>query len=143
MNCEYILDVYPDVLNGSADPSVAQQVRAHVATCDECFADIALLTSLQSVQTPVPAGLHDRVLQAANARQPRWRASRGGLAMAATLAAAVIGGSLLVQTQNTTVKKQEQSFGFVSVEDAMVSGASSLDDLSVEELEKLLGEMES
>lgn len=143
MNCEYIRDVYPDVLNGSAEPSLEQQVRAHVATCDECRAETAMLAVLRSVQTPVPTGLHERVMRAASTPAPRWRVSRSGLAMAATLAAAVVGGSFLMETQNPTAKKNEPGFGFVSVEGAMVSGASSLDDLSVEELEKLLREMES
>jgi hypothetical protein len=144
MNCETIRDVYPDVLNGTAEPVLVQQVRAHVASCDECRGEIALIDSIHGAQTPVPAALHERVVRAASAPQPRWRVSRGGLAMAATLAAAVIGGSLLLESQNTASQQEaEEGFGFVSVEGAMMSGTTSLNDLSVEELEKLLGEMES
>ena len=93
----------------------------------------------------VPAGLHERVLHA-HAQQAQRRPSyRRHLALAATVAAAVIGGSLLFQTQEVPVPDVPvvQELGFVTVEDAMVSGTTSLQDLTVEELEQLLGEIES
>jgi anti-sigma factor RsiW len=150
LNCEYVLDVYPDVLSGKADAALAQSVRAHIASCDECRADAAVIEAIRAQPMSVPAGLHERVLHAAAQPQPRWRIGRGELAMAATLAVALIGGAIIMQTQipsptiNTPVTAQSpHSIGAVGVEDAMLTGKTSLDDLSVEQLEKLLGEIES
>jgi anti-sigma factor RsiW len=150
LNCEYVLDVYPDVLSGKADAALAQSVRTHIASCDECRADAAVIEAIRAQPTPLPAGLHERVLHAAAQPQSRWRIGRSELAMAATLAVALIGGAIIMQTQmpsprvNAPVATQApHSIGAVGVEDAMLSGKSSLEDLSVEQLEKLLGEIES
>ena len=144
LNCEYVRDVYPEVMNGSADAQLAQSVRAHFASCDDCRAEIEVLDLLHSVDLSVPAGLHERVTKAVLQPRARWRITRNELAMVATLAAAVIGGSLIMQSPSAPpAKAAPAGFGFVSVEDAMLSGKASLEDLSVEELEKLLGEMES
>lgn len=147
LNCEYVRDVYPDVLNGKSDASLAQRVRAHVAACDECRAEAMLLEALHAQPARPPAGLHERVVHHATRTRPRRRLSRSELAMAATLAAALIGGSVIMQGKRDTTGEQtvaaEAAIGFVGVEGAMLSGKVSLDDLSVEELETLLGEMES
>lgn len=150
LNCEYVLDVYPDVLNGRADAALAQQVRAHVAACDDCGADIELLEALHAEPILVPAGLHERVVKATRSPQPRWRIGRSELAMVATLAMAVIGGSLLVSNDTVPTAPApvirpvaQQSYGLIGVEEAMMSGKASLEDLSIEELESLLKELES
>lgn len=144
LNCEYVRDVYPDVLNGTAASELAQAVRAHVASCDECRGEVAVLEMIHAAPVTVPAGLHARVTKAVLQPKQRWRFSRNELAMVATLAVALIGGSVLLQTTSQPRPEEaKQGFGFVSVEDAMMSGKASLDDLSVEELETLLQEIES
>ena len=147
LNCEYIRDVYPDVLHGNADASLEQRVRTHITTCDECRAEAGLLETLHAQPARSPAGLHDRVVRNATGPRPRWRWSRSDVAMAATLAAALIGGSVIMQNRRAeTVERGvavEAAIGFVNVEGIMLSGKASLDDLSMEELETLLGEMES
>jgi predicted anti-sigma-YlaC factor YlaD len=147
LNCEYVRDVYPDVLNGKLDASLAQRVRAHVAACDECRGEAALLEALHAHPTQVPAGLHERVVRNATRVRPVWRWSRADLAMVATLAAALIGGSVIMQGRRIGAGERtvpaEAAIGYVGVEGTMLSGKASLDDLSVEELETLLGEMES
>lgn len=144
LNCEHIRDVYPDVLSGTADSELAAAVRAHVASCDECRGEVALLEMIHAAPLHVPAGLHARVMEAMLEPKRSWRFSRHELAMVATLAVALIGGSVLLETQSQPRPTERQpGFGFVSVEDAMMSGKASLDDLSVEELETLLQEIES
>lgn len=149
LNCEYVRDVLPDVLAGRAPADVSAVVQAHLVSCDDCRAEAALLELLRTPAT-VPAGLHERVVSAASKTRTRTRFRRSDLAMAATLAAAVIGGSVLLETRNSPVVQATapgvthvQSLGAVGVEDAMLSGKASLDDLSVEQLEQLLGEIES
>jgi predicted anti-sigma-YlaC factor YlaD len=151
LNCEHVLDVYPDVLNGKADGAAAESVRAHIAGCEECRAAAALLEAVYADRVSAPAELRERVVRGLAQPRARRRFTRSDMAMAATLAAALIGGSVILQSrQNQTqqpaaaVQSQAQlGVGFVSVEDAMLSGDASLDDLSVEQLEKLLGEIES
>jgi hypothetical protein len=152
LNCEYVRDVYPEVLNGSAQPVIVQSVRAHIASCDDCRAEIAIIEAIHARPMRVPDGLHDRVMQSASQRPSRWQFSRNDMLMAATLAAALIGGSVLMrrpEPRPTTVatpaadETATRSLGAVNVEDAMLSGKASLDDLSVEQLEKLLQEVES
>jgi predicted anti-sigma-YlaC factor YlaD len=153
LNCEYVREVYPDVLNGTAASSVVHDIRAHIASCDECRADIAVLDALHAHVVHVPAGMHERVRQAVLQPRSRWRLSRSEIAMAATLAGAIITGSVLMQSPQSVEQKPaaravpavaqpHQTLGTVGVEDAMLSGKSSLDDLSVEQLKKLLGEID-
>jgi anti-sigma factor RsiW len=143
-NCEYIREVYPDVLNGTLDPAQAFIVRKHIDSCDECRADTAIIEQIRAARIPVPSGLHERVMQAALRPVKRWSVRRSDLAMAATLAAVLIGGTLLKESKRTDADTvATPGLGFVSVEDAMLTGKGSIEDLSVEELEKLLGEIES
>jgi predicted anti-sigma-YlaC factor YlaD len=151
LNCEYIREVYPDVLNGTADAETAAAVHLHIVDCAECRAETELLAQLHAVTVPIPSGLGERVLAAAHeAPHQRHGFGKGRLAMAATVVAAVIGGSLLLDTtrapqqQTPTVAQTSSSgLGVITVEAAMMSGTGSLQDLTVEELEQLLGEMES
>ena len=151
LNCEYVRDVYPDVLNGRADDALVQSVRAHLATCADCRTEVAVVNSLHAHRPTVPAELHARVASAVVQQRGRFTFSRSSLGMAATLAAALIGGSVILQNQqpepNGAATAQHADaplgVGFVGVEDAMLSGQGSLDDLSVEQLETLLREIES
>jgi len=151
ISCEYIRDVYPDVRNGTAPPEVANLMRAHVASCDECRAEIALLDAVRAQSIAVPAGLHARVMHAVAQRPATGevRHAGGRIVMAAAVAAALVGGSFLLQyTTRPSARARASasasggigSVGAVGVEDAMLSGKTSLEDLSVEQLEKLLGE---
>lgn len=152
LNCEYVRDTYPDVLHGAVDDALAQRIRAHVAECAECRVEVALIDAIHAERLVVPPGLEQRTAHAATARRPRWRVSASTVAMAATLAAALIGGSLIMNSQNDQPAAvpaaagrapNAAGIGAVGVDAAMMSGKSSLDDLSVEQLEKLLGEMQS
>jgi predicted anti-sigma-YlaC factor YlaD len=140
--CDVVRDAYPDALNGRLDAMRVDMIRAHVASCDECRSEIEVLDAIHAQSLPVPAGLEERVLVAAlQPRRPHWQ-SRGILSLAATVALALIGGSILVQTTNTE-KRATRPVGFVSVENAMLTGKASLDDYSVAELEQLLEEIDS
>lgn len=143
LNCEYVREVYPDVLNGHAAAETAATVRTHLASCADCREATALLARIHAAPVTVPPQLHERVL-AARAAERSWPRLRH-YAMAATVAAAAIGGSLLFTMDRTRPLETNApvGLGFLTVEDAMLSGTASLQDLTVEELEQLLGEMES
>ena len=140
--CDVVRDAYPDALNGRLDAMRVDMIRAHVASCDECRSEIALLDAIHAQSLPVPAGLEERVLVAAlRPQRPYWQ-SRRVLSLAATVALALIGGSVLLQTSGSEARSG-RPVGFVSVENAMLTGKASLDDYSVAELEKLLEEIDS
>ena len=148
MNCEYVREVYADVLHGRAAAETVTAVRAHLAGCADCRDEIRLIEALHAATVTVPAGLHERVMgDVANSSPARGPAPRRW-AMAATVAAALIGGTVLLNSDRSPVNPpaaaaEDGGLGFVTVEAAMVSGTSSLQDLTVEELEQLLGEIES
>ena len=150
LNCEYVRDVYPDVLNGQADAALSTAVRAHLARCAECREEAEAVAAIFAGSLLAPAQLHERVMAAyTTTGSPRMSRVRY-VALAATVAAAVIGGSVLmnqiVDNGSQPVVMNEQSepdLGAVTVEAALVSGKQSLQDLTVEELEQLLGEIES
>lgn len=141
LTCENVRDLYPDMANDKLDTTTAARVRSHIVSCDECRADIAILDSIRH-SILVPIGFENRVV---NATRRRPRIGRSELAMAATLAAALIGGSYIMQLQTRVIAPvaSPSHVGTFGVEDAMMTGTRSLDDLPVEELQKLLGEMES
>lgn len=158
LNCEYVREIYPDVLHGKADAETSAAVRAHIASCDECAADSALLDAVHAQPVAVPAGLHKRITAAVRAPVPErraWNVGRRAMALAASVAVVVIGGSVFVLTNDGSratpyalrptppMPAAAPSLGAVGVEDAMMSGKSSLEDLSVEQLQKLLGDIES
>lgn len=150
MNCEAVRDAYPNVMNGAATPAVIESVRAHLSSCDECRAECALLDAIYAQPMMVPSGLHERIVAGvAHAPAPR-RFRVSDIAMAATLAAALIGGAVIQNRQSeetatapVAAASRPQTIGSVGVEDALLTGKASLDDLSVEQLEQLLGEIDS
>lgn len=151
LNCEYVRDTYPDVLHGRADAALVQRVNAHLRQCDECRAEAAVLDALNREPVYVPNGLEERIAHAVRKPRARWPVSASSIGMAATLAAALIGGSIILNSQDeepavpaaNVRPPAASSIGAVGVDAAMMSGKSSLEDLSVEQLEKLLGEMQS
>jgi predicted anti-sigma-YlaC factor YlaD len=150
LNCEYVREVYPDVLNGSANADTSSAVRTHLASCADCRAHAALLTQLHAALVDVPAGLHERVLAGVKAVPRARRLGTNHYVLAATLAAALIGGSLFLNRTRTAetptavaAQREATGLGVITVEAAMMTGTGSLQDLTVEELEQLLGEIDS
>jgi predicted anti-sigma-YlaC factor YlaD len=143
LDCDYVRDSYPEVLNGEADAARVQQVRAHIASCEACRAEAAIVDALHAQTIEAPVGLHARIRAAAVSPSPRAGIPTARIVMAASVAIALIGGSALLRSHEETVVSASTGFGFVSVEAAMLSGKASLSDWSEEELELLLEEMES
>lgn len=147
MTCEYVRDVYPDVLHGRADTSTADTVRQHLALCADCRAEAALLDQVFAAPAVPPAELEAQVLARVRGVQPAGSSHRRWL-LAATVAGALLAGAVLVEQQLRTapdalVENGDGGLGVIGVDGALVSGTASLSDWSVEELEQLLGEMES
>jgi hypothetical protein len=154
IDCETTRELLPLRIRSELLPHEATRVDAHVAACAECRADQALLGTIARGVAAVPAGLEQRVLAAIAAPAPR-RWVPAGLAMAATLAAALIGGALLMQRAGYDLTPGGVPGGLVLEEsmapvvswvmhdDPLLDGGSTLQQLSVEQLELVLAELES
>ncbi len=151
-SCDNVRDLLPELLSEKLDAVTTAALRAHLASCADCQAEYNVAALIAETRLDVPAGLEQRVFAAAAGRRGTvW--TRGRMAAAATIAVAVIGGSTwlsqMLPRQNVAtggVAVAESTAvpagGFIGVDDAFVSGTSSLSDLTVEELQKLLVEME-
>lgn len=148
LTCEEVRELLP------APGGEAGEVTHHLAGCAECRAEAALLASLRASAPAVPAALEQRVLGAVRARPLRraWAGTRQ-LALAATLAAAVIGGGLVMRALDQGRDRPvsagssptgEPNGGTLPVlEDPAVYGGSALSSLTEAELESLLNRMGS
>jgi predicted anti-sigma-YlaC factor YlaD len=152
-DCDTIRDLLPAFVRGELLPHETASADAHLQECDECREERSLVALMQDVLVPVPAGLEARVVMAVRAAPAfaprRW--TPGRLAMAATLAAAVIGGSAMfnhltfdrTSIQSASNAEQVAELSWAAAELPMLHGGSNLEDLTVEELEILLAELES
>jgi hypothetical protein len=96
---------------------------------------------LQESFAPVPDGLESRVIAAVR-RRSLMRGRPAQLALAATLAAAVIGGSLLFDRADGDSVSDMDAVSWAAAQDPLLHGRSELPELTVEELEMLLEEFD-
>ena len=152
MQCDQVRDLMPELLAHRLSAVDEARVQAHIAQCDECRAEMSLGRAIAARRYTPAVGLEARVLAAtANRRIPYWSGAR--MTLAASIAIALIGGSVLLappfmMTPGEAPVAQTPAPvpggpGFLGVDDAFASGAASLNDLSVEELRRLLAELDS
>lgn len=151
-DCDAVRDLLPAIVRderGAGDHAA----REHLASCDACRAEAAVVRMVQDALEPVPPGLEERVLRAVRVAGAPRRRSPARLAMAATLAAAVLGGALIAERFGTPWSAERDELaefdvsaasliGWVDGEDPLLHGGASLEELTVDELELLLTEME-
>jgi hypothetical protein len=153
-DCESVRDLLPLKVRGQLLSHEAAAVELHVLGCGECREEESLVGLLARALPAVPAGLEGRVLTAVRRPVPqRW--APGRLAMAATVAAAVIGGALLLERRGFDLTPDilpgalvflddaTPAFSWAIGEDPLLRGAATLHDLSLEELELVLAELDS
>jgi hypothetical protein len=151
-DCEQARDLVPLLIRGQLLPHDAVVTEAHLGACAECRAEADVVHAVARGLATVPAGLEARVLLAV--RRPLRRAgSVNRLAMAATVAAAVLGGSVIferwaqqqVPEGGGALVMEEGMPPLVSwgvSQDPLLQGSSPVTQLSVEELEILLQELD-
>lgn len=140
-DCEAIRDMLPSLIRGEMLPHEAASAEVHLDGCADCRAEANIVRLLQNGLAPVPPGLETRVLAAVR-RRSVMRGLPARLAMAATLAAAVIGGSLIFDRTGDRNPADLEAVSWAAAEDPLLHGGSELQDLSVEELEMLLVELD-
>lgn len=168
-DCDTVRDLLPLLGHDELRPRDEAWAQEHLTLCADCREEAGLVHMIQSTLDPLPAGLEARVLaavrDAAAARHAeavsggltarRRRVTTGRLARAATLAAAVIGGALVVERVGGPWSEAARGNGsdfdvpatsllsWAAADDAMLHGGMALDELTVEELELLIEELES
>lgn len=156
-DCEGASDRLPLLVRSELSSEEAAAVEAHVAICEDCAHEADVVRLVYRAQAAVPAELEPRIVAAIRVRAParRWMPARW--AMAATVAAAVVGGSIVfdrfMPRSGTQVDggpgfleledTEAMVLSWAAAEDPLLHGSSGLHTLSLEELEILLAELES
>jgi anti-sigma factor RsiW len=154
-DCDTVQDQLPAYVRNELLPPEAAAVASHVGVCGNCAAEASVVGLVYAAQTPVPTGLEARVLLAVRRPASRrlWPSLR--LAAAAAVASMIVGGSLLMQrvvlldssdaapAVVTRDANDASTFSWAAAENPLLHGSSALQQLSVEELELLLAELES
>ena len=171
MNCEMTTDLLPDLASGALDHATAAALHAHIAACAGCAAEWRVVHSVRASAMAVPADL-EAGIAAAVARASAQGGSRGGAAglrvgrgrasgsrvpryaMAAAVACALFGGILAVQQLGDPASTGPaddpvaapaigSAPAFPVTTDPLVGNQSAVSELSAEQLEALLTEMDS
>jgi anti-sigma factor RsiW len=146
--CAWVRDRLPEHTRDALDVADAARLEQHVATCEECSAEAAIVRLLAQ-PVAVPEVTATRVLDAVRSSGAR---PRGGLhlrhfALAASFAFAVIAGSLLWQrtgpSSGSVDTADVDAVVALPVESDPLLHESGLQSLSEEELRTLLEDLES
>ena len=149
MTCETARDLLPELARGALDGAVADVVERHLDGCPPCEAERTLVTMVRASTALPPSGLETRVTRALRtAPAAPARVAVRDFAVAATAAFALVTGGLLLRSVATEEAEPapagaEVTFGWPVVQDPLLRATPALHDLSVEELESLLAELES
>jgi anti-sigma factor RsiW len=169
VDCDRVRDLLPDYAQGRLAPVQANQVKRHVAQCDDCTVELAVLDVLGAGAVVPPPDLARRVeialdaelagaspgapeIRLRRARRPWWRSFWTPAAVLATAAAAF----MVTRAVDTASKDPLDSaatlvardtavvapYGDWPGADGEVAGLAMLDDLSAQQLQTLLDRME-
>jgi anti-sigma factor RsiW len=162
--CEFYANALVDRAAGRLETERGEWLDGHLADCADCAASLRALEALKGAPLEVPAGLEARVRAAvrhASAPSPAaevgiraaagasWRAWALPLAAAAALAGIWLGvGGPDAGVGNGTevaafAMDDTDPYGAWPADGLIVAGDPVLSELSVEELEQLLEELES
>lgn len=88
---ERVGTLLPDYLNGSLDPSLRAGVEAHLASCEDCAAERALVQEMMTLNVPDPGDLFWQTLPRRVAAQaerpvPWWKTLLGSILRPAPIA---------------------------------------------------------
>ena len=166
--CEFYSDALVDLAAGTLEPERAERVEAHLATCSDCRSALAVIQAVRRAPTPVPEELEARLraavrddasapapavrLERRQSPGPGWRWRPWALPAAVVAAVAVwLGGNRVLapdapaadEAEMAEVDTEYPPYGAWPASNGMVAGDVVLSELSVEELEALLEEMDS
>jgi anti-sigma factor RsiW len=163
-------EALPDLLHDRLDAAAAARVRAHVAACTECAAELELLQRVQRAYASVPAVDTAAIVRALPARRrasvarARTTYSLGVLRLAAAVVF-VVGGALVLRTVIAGSPQGSDTTGQLTLQAGdsapaivpetastrspesaaprvLAMSISEVDDLEADELETLLGALD-
>jgi anti-sigma factor RsiW len=162
--CEFYADALVDRAAGRLEAERLERLDAHLTGCAECVASLEVLEALRDAPLEVPADLEGRVQAAVRQARDRpagagaalrslgqtpWRAWALPLAAAAALTGIWLGvGGPDGHWGNGAdpavfAFEESEPYGAWPAEGIIVAGDPLLSELSLEELEHLLEELES
>lgn len=169
--CEFYADAIVQRAVGALDGEGALRLEAHLAECSDCAAALATVQALRAAPVEPPAGLETRIRAAVRdagvsmarpgvtpASEPgadrertgraRWWPWALPLAAAAALAALWLGVGVPDSPDDglngaLAAFEDYDPYGAWPADGLFVAGEPVLSELSVEELERLLAEMET
>jgi predicted anti-sigma-YlaC factor YlaD len=153
LECGTTRDLLPLHVRQQLLPQEAATVEEHLEGCAECRQESVIVALLADSAPAASAQLQQRVLGAVRQRAASRRATPTRLAIAAAVAAAALGGSLLFQQLRPADSGQDAIATLVFDEsaealswavslDPLLYGGPAFEHLSVEELEVVLSELE-
>jgi len=142
--CETV-DRLPEFVADRLSGPEAGQVRAHLEQCADCRDEIAVIRALRADQVAYPAGLEERVRSAVRAGPAqRWRMGRVAIAAGLVFTLATAG---VVARQGAGPSPEDPEAlappPWPSADEPLMRGGPALNQLSLDELESLLEELES
>ena len=96
-------DLLPDLLHDRLNAAERRRVEAHVAECEDCRAELALLRDLRGTLRRVPAVEVGAIVAAIPPYRPPVRRSWGGWHAAAAAALIAVGGTSIAIASHTSV----------------------------------------
>lgn len=162
--CEFYSDALVDLAADRLEPERAERIEAHVAMCQDCQAALTVIRAVREAPAPMPRGLEGRLRVAAQGDEPvvaletpergrprpgrSWRPWALPVAVAAALAV-WLGGEILSPAgppsdgEELAEVDSDYPYGAWPGSSGVVAGEVVLSELSVEELEALLEEIDS
>jgi anti-sigma factor RsiW len=104
-----VRDLLPDLVNGRLDAESRAAVEAHIATCADCGAEVALLRDLRASLRHTPRLDLSAIAAAVPAYRPPARRSWVGWRTAAAITLLVAGGSSVVLIRRTSGVRMDQT----------------------------------
>jgi anti-sigma factor RsiW len=171
--CEFYADALTDRAAGALDQERAARLDAHLAGCPDCSSALETVRALRAAPLEIPAGLETRIrravreaarpevqpidvgagaasrgVRAPHAFHAGWRRWALPLTAAAALAALWIGVGLpggpdTPDDPPLAVFEDYDPYGAWPADGLIIAGEPLLSELSMDELERLLQEMES
>lgn len=145
--CESIRDDLPRYAAAALAADRLRAVERHLQACAECRAEHELLVLLRT-PLQVPPALEARVRRAVAATPARGRPVLARVALAAGIAAAAVTGTLLVTRDDdepvvASAAIEAAGLDWAARTDPLLHGGPGLEQLSDDELELLLEEIQS
>jgi predicted anti-sigma-YlaC factor YlaD len=149
LDCETVRDMLPARQRAELPSHEAARIDGHLAECAECDVVAGITGTLVRVTVPVPADLEARVLAVVGA--PRRRSIPAWAGIAATVAATLVGGWLVLQwtgepgtagAGSVALEEAVPLMSWTVADDPLLRGGNTLQQLSVEQLELVLAEFD-